>query len=554
MSIHKIFTRLFFVFVVLFAENIFAQGQVSGDWQTDFNIHIRDENIGASGNQVNDNLKSSSDNWLNVRYRTGNFEMGLRFDMFNNSLTFTGTSERDGIGLGLWYLKATIEKLTITAGHFYDQLGSGVTFRSFENRGLGLDNALVGIRAEYQLLDNLSVKAFTGRQKNMSAFVNGEFEFLNVYNPVISGAGLDAFFSVKEKATFAPGVAFTNRVIDPNVTMTQIVQEINSYPLEDRFIPTYNAYVLSIYNTLSVGNWGFYTELAGKTDDNVRFPDGLIRQEKGYLAYGSISYSQKGLGIVVQAKKTHRFGFRTSPLETLNDGMINFLPPQTRQNSLRLLSRYNHNTQEIDELSYQLDVTYSPKRGLSFNANYTEARGEWKNKPNKLFYREFYLESTIKVPKKPWKLMLGVQAVDYNQFIFEQKGKYVHTLTPFSEFTWKFDRKKSLRIEAQYLMTKRNYRLFGQEDPNPEKDQDLADWVYGLVEFNIAPHWSFSISDTYNFGDKDHFYSANAYYTIKTTRFSLGYIKMNEGIICTGGVCRFQPAFSGVKLGFTTSF
>lgn len=546
----------FFTFLLLlFAGNItYGQGQISGDWQTDYNIHVRDTIIGASGNQVNDNLKTSSDTWLNLRYRLDNFEMGMRFDMFNNSLIFTGTSERSGIGIGLWYLKATIDKLTITAGHFYDQLGSGTTFRAFENRGLGLDNAIVGIRGTYQLLENVSVKAFTGKQKNMSSFVNGENKFLNVYDPVISGVGIDAYFNVKEKMNFAPGATFTNRVIDPGTTMPQIVQEINSYDLEDRFVPTYNTYAFSVYNTLSLGNWGVYAELAGKTNDNIRFPDGKIRQKMGYLAFGSLAYSQKGLGIVVQAKKTSHYGFRTSPLETLNDGMLNFLPAQTRQNSLRLLSRYNHNTQEIDELSYQLDVTYSPKRGISFNANYTEARGEWDGNPNELFYREFYFVSEIKLRKKKWKLMTGVQVVDYNQYVFEQKGDFVHTLTPFSEFTWKFDRKKSLRIEMQYLMTKRNYRLLGQEDPKPDENQDFGDWGHLLAEFNIAPHWSFSVSDTYNFGEEVHYYTASAYYTIKTTRFSAGYVKLNEGIVCTGGVCRFQPAFSGVKLGFTTSF
>ncbi len=103
-------------------------------------------------------------------------------------------------------------------------------------------------------------------------------------------------------------------------------------------------------------------------------------------------------------------------------------------------------------------------------------------------------------------------------------------------------------------MTKRNSRLFGQEDPTPEKMQDFGDWGHLLAEFNIAPHWSLSVSDTYNFGEEVHYYTANVYYTIKTTRFSAGYVKLNEGIICTGGVCRFQQAFSGVKLGFTTSF
>ncbi|MBX9448900.1 MAG: hypothetical protein KL787_03955 [Taibaiella sp.] len=43
-------------------------------------------------------------------------------------------------------------------------------------------------------------------------------------------------------------------------------------------------------------------------------------------------------------------------------------------------------------------------------------------------------------------------------------------------------------------------------------------------------------------------YSKNAH------RFSLAYVKQVEGINCTGGVCRYEPAFSGLRLGITSSF
>ncbi|MFN9380586.1 MAG: DUF6029 family protein, partial [Bacteroidota bacterium] len=36
--------------------------------------------------------------------------------------------------------------------------------------------------------------------------------------------------------------------------------------------------------------------------------------------------------------------------------------------------------------------------------------------------------------------------------------------------------------------------------------------------------------------------------------FSLSYIKQVEGVICTGGICRLEPAFSGVRLSLNSSF
>ena len=42
--------------------------------------------------------------------------------------------------------------------------------------------------------------------------------------------------------------------------------------------------------------------------------------------------------------------------------------------------------------------------------------------------------------------------------------------------------------------------------------------------------------------------------TQKNTRFTAGYIRQVEGVNCTGGVCRVEPAFSGVRLTLTTNF
>ena len=41
------------------------------------------------------------------------------------------------------------EDLELTIGNFYDQLGSGMILRTYEERQLGIDNALDGIRLKY---------------------------------------------------------------------------------------------------------------------------------------------------------------------------------------------------------------------------------------------------------------------------------------------------------------------------------------------------------------------------------------------------------------------
>ena len=45
----------------------------------------------------------------------------------------------------LRYATYSIDNLEITAGNYYDQLGSGLIFRSYEEKGLGIDNAMDGV-------------------------------------------------------------------------------------------------------------------------------------------------------------------------------------------------------------------------------------------------------------------------------------------------------------------------------------------------------------------------------------------------------------------------
>ena len=230
--------------------------------------------------------------------------------------------------------------------------------------------------------------------------------------------------------------------------------------------------------------------------------------------------------------------------------MINYLPALTRQNSGRLTARYNPATQALGELAFSGDLTYSPKKTLSFNLSAADVR----NLDTTRLFRELYADVELKPKGKKWKATFGLQAVDYNQQVYEQKGDWVNTLTPFAEMVFKFDKKKSLKTEFSYMLTKRDYRLFGKTDPHPDKLQDFGDWVWLMAEFDLAPHWAFSIADMYGIDKKLHFPLFFVAYNIKSSRIALAYTKQPAGVICTGGICRLEPAFSGIRLDLTSSF
>jgi hypothetical protein len=158
------------------------------------------------------------------------------------------------------------------------------------------------------------------------------------------------------------------------------------------------------------------------------------------------------------------------------------------------------------------------------------------------------------------KMIFGVQYQQYNQEVYEVKpdAPMVNQVTPFVEFVQKFDKKRSLRVEAQYMFTQ----------------QDLGSWAFLLLEFNIAPHWSFTVADLLNTDPRKlgeeiekpqpdgtlkkqtpiHYPTVAVFYTYKSYRAGLSFVKQPQGVVCTGGICRLEPAFSGVRFNLTARF
>ena len=68
--------------------------------------------------------------------------------------------------------------------------------------------------------------------------------------------------------------------------------------------------------------------------------------------------------------------------------------------------------------------------------------------------------------------------------------------------------------------------------------------------YNIAP----TVKEDGKEGEKLHYPTAGVVYSAGSTRYSLRYVKQVEGVVCSGGICRLEPAFSGVKLNISANF
>jgi hypothetical protein len=528
------------------------KGEFSGNFQTNNQFYQRDDRIGANTTQYL-REKSSTEAWLFLNYKIKGFNFQFRYDVFNNSPLFNPQEAYSDQGIGLWQISKEIDKLHLTAGYFYDQFGSGMTFRAYEDRNIGIDFSIYGVKAEYLVSDDFRLKFFTGKQK---------FRF-SLREPIIRGASIEKGFQLSENLKTETGVSVINRTID-QATMNAITSTINSYPLEERFVPKFNVYAFQLYNTLYYKNLSVTLEYNQKTPEAVMNISNRLISSGGDIYHASVSYSTSGFGLNAQYKRINRFLLRTSPLDIApipNNGPINYLPSITRQNTYRLLARYNAVVQELGENAAQLELTLKPNKKTQININtsgvvnlqgvkWDKAEVKW-DTTTRLF-RELYIDGLYKFSKS-FKMLMGIQFIGYNQEIFEAKpnAPWVEVVTPFGEFTYRINEKRSVRFEWQWMNT----------------DGDLGSFVNGLLEYNVAPHWSFSVGDLLNYSPGSinkpaageafeliHYYNLFAAYTYKTTRFSAGYLKQPQGVNCTGGVCRVEPAFSGLRVGLTTNF
>lgn len=524
-------------------------GKISGSLQTNLNFFMKDEAINAANTPQYEKQLYGADAWVNVNYNIKGFDAGIRLDVYNNSYLFNPNGgSYTAVGIGNWYVSKQIDKLNIKAGYIYDQIGSGIIYRAYEERPLAIDNALFGVRAVYEFAPDWRIKGFTGQQK---------FQF-DRYGAVVKGASIDGFISSKDTSgrtniTLSPGIGIVARTLDNN-TSDAITNVVKYYePIDSIASFKVNTYAMTIYNTLNYGPISWYAEAAYKTPEIMFSPTefrhigqdsaaGRFIKDAGTVFYSSISYADHGLGITLEGKRTENFSFRTDPNLLLNRGLVNYIPAMSKVNTYRLTSRYNPAIQFMGEMAAQIDVQYKFNKKVSAMVNYSHINSLEDVK----LYREIYGEVTYK-PNKNNNFILGLQRQVYNQFVYEGKvgAPDVETYTPFVEYMHKFNRKTAIRVEGSAMFTK----------------QDYGSWMYALAEFTIAPHWSFVVSDMYNYDHNpektkkaNNYPSVVVFYNKNANRFSLGYIKQVEGIVCTGGICRYEPAFSGVRATVATSF
>ena len=123
--------------------------------------------------------------------------------------------------------------------------------------------------------------------------------------------------------------------------------------------------------------------------------------------------------------------------------------------------------------------------------------------------------------------------------VVEGSGGMVRSNIYIADAKYQFSPKTTLRGEFQYLATK----------------DDLKDWIYGLLELSLAPHWMITVSDMYNIGYTHvHYYQGLVTCNFGQHRIQAGYVRTQMGYSCAGGVCRWIPATKGFTISYNFNF
>lgn len=531
------------------------KGVFSGNLLMNNQYYMRDNKIGAN-TKVYQTASNSVDAWLLLNYRIKGYQFSVRYDLFNNTPLLNPQDAYSNHGIGFWQVQKKVDELDITVGSFYDQFGSGVLFRAYDQKGIGVDYAVQGLRLMYDLHPNWRIKAFSGQQKGN---INNRFG----YAPqIMTGGNIEGRIGLGENEKFGSldvGASVMSRLLD-KTTIDELVAEINNYPNNQKFYPKYNAYGFNAYFTWSIGNLVWNIEANYKTPEAQRNLSNQLINAEGKVLYSALSWGKSNIGkrksaigINAQFRHINKFSFRTSPNELLLNGMITYLPSLTRLNTYRLLARYNAPAQETGEngMQVEMDIRWSKKTQIQLNSSYVQSLKEnGVNGQSIRLFREYYGEVLQTISKKA-KLKLGFQSIAYNQARYEQEPEYedVFTYTPFAEYYITFPKGSSLRIEAQYLKT----------------DKDQGSFANLMVEYFFNNEFSVAVGDMVNtephryknmiIADEIlHYPTVFASYNHKSSIFTLAYLKQQQGVNCSGGVCRVEPAFSGVRLTVSTNF
>jgi len=563
---------LFSFFIILVFNSSYAQikdelGSVHGNFQIDAANYERDTIINADpGSEV---FRYNA--FGNINYQKGGFSAGVRYESYNPPLLGYLPGYK-GSGVPYRFARYTHKDIDITVGNFYEQFGSGISLRAYENRGLLYDNALDGMRVIFTPKKGIILKGLVGKQRTYFSLspgvvrgFDGEINLMDVFDSILG----------KSKTKIILGGSFVSKFQqDQNPTLVLPENVGNSAGRV----------------TIIRGGFNFNAEYAYKINDPSY--QNKYSYKAGHAIIASASYGMDGFSLMFSGKMLDNMSFRSDRDAQNTIDMINYQPDFSKFHTYSLMAYYPYATQPNGEVGGTGELQYKFKKGSVLGGKYgmditingsayygidtigiapiSDTLNNFKYSTNyggvgEEYYHDFNIEITKKLSKKlKFTLMYANQFLNQSIVQFNTPDKEEHpditSHIGVLDVIWRYKTGSAIRFETQGFFGSYDYKEHKYDD-NGEKNitNNTGSWGSALIEWTPNTHWSITVADQYNYNNpviskRVHYYFGMIGYTNGPTRVSVSYGRQRQGIFCAGGVCRFVPASSGLSISISSSF
>jgi hypothetical protein len=550
---------------------LFGSFETNSQWYTnDVNRKIK-----------HDSIPLRSNNYLALNLNYGKFTLGTQLESYVNEALLNFNPLYRKTGFGTYFANYKSNKLDVTLGHFYEQFGSGLALRSWEDRSLGINNSIRGIRINYIPIEGINLTGLYG--KHRVGFHVGEGNIFG-FNSNINIAKL--FKS--ESLDLIYGFSYVGRKNKLPLGVNTINETTNVFSNRIEFAKNF---------------YYFNSEFVFKSKDAIILRNNLDYDfiKPGNALLINFGYSKKGIGFDTTLRRIENMRFLSerqpqvfAPEKTsinFNDRIMNFVPSLTKQHHSNLANIYVYQAQfqvvmdestqinKFGEIGGQFDFFYDFKKGTALGGKYgtkinlnvsswfnLKAKYRYTNNAgenslnyqaelfnaNEKYFSDYNIEITKKISKNFKTAFTYINQYYNNKQIQGIYNKYIiNSHIVFSESTYQLSDTKSITFGLEHMWA----------------DNDRKNWAAGTVEYNHNENWSIFAMDMYNYGfdhntltisETDlfdiHFYNFGTAYKKGSTRVALNYGRQRGGLVCAGGVCRFVPPSTGLGLQITTSF
>ena len=421
-----------------------------------------------------------ANNYLKLDYVLGRFSAGLQAEYYPAPLPGYDRNLK-GIGLPGKYLAWTDTCWGITAGDFYDQFGTGLLFRSWEDRNLGWNNALGGGRIVLHTRDNrLSFKALGGWRRQGLRYGGERL------------AGAETAFRWK------------------------------GFSLQGSALLRQNG---------DTAGWGWSAQ-AGWEGESLSLRTEWLGRQGGANAQTLVAGFARG-----------RFssGLTLRRLQRMTDPMgLSYIPSLSMEQAYTLAALNPYTPFAEGEFGGSADLYYRLKSWyFHVNGSLIYALPSALRRHDDL--RMTYRDLNIQVEKR-WNRRVKTVA-----FVSIQEKSPSHGERKATECQNVFVLDGLFRLSARLSLKTCLQYLYSQEL--------TKDWMGAVLELSSTDGWAVHVQDMYNHGTTgEHYYEGGVSWRRHAFKAELSYGHQRAGLVCSGGVCRWQPEYTGGLVRLQYSF